>query len=162
MLDLKSCGAAAKDWMRRHRVVLSEIGLFIGLVLYVVWFAWQGSQSGDVTLARLLALGIPVVVLLGMMAAVSSYRKEVFVAVVGMVVGAAAGAIPYLVVGVFLFLLGLSPEDQATSEEFRQLFNNRVFSELFFVAGAASGGPVAVYVYFEKRKEKAAESGKAG
>ena len=31
---------------------------------------------------------------------------------------------------------------------------------MFFVAGAASGGPIAVYVYIERRKEREAESGK--
>ena len=89
--------------------------------------------------------------------------KELFVAILGMFVGAIAGIVPYVVVGILLLLLSSSSEGQASYEELNQLFNNAAFRQLFFVAGAASGGsPVAVYVYFEKRKEKAAESGKAG
>ncbi len=59
-------------------------------------------------------------------------------------------------------LLGLSPEGQASYEELNKLFNNEVFNQLFFVAGAASGGPVAVYVYFERQKKERLKEEKGG
>ena len=142
---------------RRWKVGLVSIAVVLG-ILYVGWVFWQAVQN--VTLNGLAVACMFVVVPLLIMAAASSYWKEIFVAVVGMVVGAIAGGLPYLVVGIFLILLGLSPEDQASNEAFRQLFNNEVFNQLFFVAGAASGGPIAVYVYIERRKEREAESGK--
>ena len=83
-----------------------------------------------------------------------SYRIEIFVAVVGMVIGAVAGVFPYLVILIILLLLELSTEGQATNRELAQLFDNDLFSQLFYVAGAASGGPIAVYVYIEEKKKK--------
>ena len=79
----------------------------------------------------------------------------IFVAVVGMVIGAVAGFVPYFVIVIILLLLEQSPVGQATSRELAQLFNNDVFSQLFYVAGAASGGPIAVLVYFERKKSDA-------
>ena len=84
-----------------------------------------------------------------------SYWRVILVAVVGMVIGAVAGVFPYFVVVIIMILLELSPEGQATSRELSQLFNNDVFSQLFFVAGSASGGPIAVYVYIEEKKSDA-------
>ena len=133
----------------------------IGLVLFFFgWTIWQRFQSGEITLPTLLAVGMLVSVFCFIMTAARSYWEEIFVATAGMVVGTIAGGIPYVVIGIFLILLGLSPENQASSEAFEQLFSGGGFKELFFVAGAASGGPIAVYVYIEKRKEKKAEKKK--
>ena len=142
---------------RRWKVGLGSIIGALG-ILCVGWVVWSAVQ--DVILSSFAVACMLVVVFSLIATAVSSYRKEIFVAVVGMVVGTIAGSIPYLVVGIFLFLLGLSPEDQASNEAFTQLFNNEAFTKMFFVAGAASGGPIAVYVYIERRKEREAESGK--
>ena len=124
-------------------------------VLYTGWLVWQEVQG--FTPSYLATVAYFFVVFLFIVSAVSSYWKELFVAILGMFVGAIAGIVPYVVVGILLLLLSLSSEGQASYEELNQLFNNAAFRQLFFVAGAASGGPVAVYVYFEKRKEKAAE-----
>ena len=105
---------------RRWKVGLVSIIVVLD-ILGAGWVFWQAVQ--DVILSRLVAACMFVVVSLQIVVVVSSYRKEIFVAVVGMVVGTIAGSIPYLVVGIFLFLLGLSPEDQASNEAFTQLFN---------------------------------------
>ena len=81
----------------------------------------------------------------------------VLVAVLGMVIGAVAGFVPYLVIVIIMILLEQSPEGQATNSQLSQLLNNDVFGQLFFVAGAASGGPIAIYAYQEK-KRRAAEN----
>ena len=152
------CGRAAAIYKRRKRWL--DIAVGIVAAFYTGWLVWQEVQG--FTPSYLAAVSYFFVVFLFIVSAVSSYWKELFVAILGMFVGAIAGIVPYVVVGILLLLLSSSSEGQASYEELNQLFNNAAFRQLFFVAGAASGGPVAVYVYFEKRKEKAAESGKAG
>lgn len=152
------CGRAAAIYKRWKRWLDPVVGIFA--VFYTGWFVWQEVQG--FTPSYLAAVVYFFVVFFFIMSVVSPYLKELFVAVLGMFVGAIAGIVPYIVVGILLLLLSLSSEGQASYEALNQLFNNAAFRQLFFVAGAASGGPVAVYVYFEKRKEKAAESGKAG
>ena len=151
-------GGAAAIYKRWKRWLVPVVGIVV--VFYTGWFVWQEVQG--FTPSYLVAVLYFFVVFLFIVSVVSPYWREMLVAVVGMVVGTIAGFLPYYVLGIFLLLLGLSPEGQASYEELNKLFNNEVFNQLFFVAGAASGGPVAVYVYFEKRKEKAVESGKAG
>ena len=157
MRDLKlQFIAMSKRWWQ------ASLGAFVVglLLLYLGWTTWERFQSDEFTLPTLLAVGILISVPCLIMAAARSYWKEIFVATVGMVVGAIAGGIPYVVIGLFLILLGLSPENQPSSEAFEQLFSGGVFNQLFFVAGAASGGPIAIYVYIERRKEKKAEKKK--
>ena len=160
MRDLKlQFIAMSKRWWQAS-LIASGVGL---LLLYAGWTAWQSFQRDEITLRTLptlLAVGILISVLCLIGKAARSYWKEIFVAIVGMVVGAIAGAIPYVVIGLFLILLEFSPENQASSSAFEQLFSGGVFSQLFFVAGAASGGPIAIYVYIERRKEKKAEKKK--
>ena len=157
MRDLKlQFIAMSKRWWQAS-LIASGVGL---LLLYAGWTAWQSFQRDEITLPTLLAVGILISVLCLIGKAARSYWKEIFVAIVGMVVGAIAGAIPYVVIGLFLILLEFSPENQASSSAFEQLFSGGVFSQLFFVAGAASGGPIAIYVYIERRKEKKAEKKK--
>ena len=135
------------------------IGFVIAAALYVGSFIGQTVQDGDVTLSRVPAALVLVAVLAVLSYVFSSYWREIFVAVVGMVVGAVVGIFPYLILAIFLLLLGLSPEDKAGTEELRQLFNSQLFNELFFVAGAASGGPIAILVYFKRQKRESAEGG---
>ena len=153
-------GGAAAIYKRWKRWLVPVVGIVV--VFYTGWFVWQEVQG--FTPSYLASVSYFFVVFFFIVSVVSSYLKELFVAVLGMFVGAIAGIVPYIVVGILLLLLSLSSEGQASYEELNKLFNNQVFNQLFFVAGAASGGPIAVYVYFEKRKEKekAAESGKAG
>ena len=148
--------AIYKRWKRWLDIVVGIVA-----VPFTGWVVWQEVQG--FTPSYLVTALYFFVVFFFIVSAVSSYLKELFIAILGMFVGAIAGIVPYFVVGIFLLLLELSSEGQASYEALNQLFNNAAFRQLFFVAGAASGGPVAVYVYFEKRKEKekAAESGKA-
>ena len=157
MPDLKrrlfDVGKRWKNWLAR---------VAVGFVIVVAVFyqgtdIWQTVQDGK--LNTLLAVLIFIVVYILIVSVAWSYRMEVLVAVVGMVVGAVAGFFPYLVIAIILTLLELSPEGQASSRELSQLFSNEEFSQLFFVAGAASGGPIAVYAYNE-RKKREAENGK--
>ena len=154
MRDLKRSFVAIYGRWWQGFLLASTIGL---VLLSVGWTIWQRFQSDEINLPTLLAVGMLVSVPCLIMKAARSYWKDIFVATVGMVVGAIAGGIPYVVIGIFLILLGLSPENQTSSEAFEQLFSGDVFNQLFFVAGAASGGPIAVYVYTERRKEKKAE-----
>ena len=147
--------AIYKRWKRWLDIVVGIVA-----VPFTGWVVWQEVQG--FTPSYLVAALYFFVVFFFIVSVVSPYWREFFVAILGMFVGAIAGIVPYVVVGILLLLLSLSSEGQASYEELNQLFNNAAFSKLFFVAGAASGGPVAVYVYFEKRKEKAAESGRAG
>ena len=154
MRDLKlQVIAMSKRWWRAS-LAASVVGL---ILLYVGWTIWQRFQSDEITLPTLLAVGILISVACLIVAAAGSYWREIFVATVGMVVGAIAGGIPYVIIGLFLILLGLSPENQASSEAFEQLSSGGVFNQLFFVAGAASGGPIAIYIYTERRKERKTE-----
>ena len=141
--------------IQETEVLVRHLQFAFVAVLYTGWLVWQEVQG--FTPSYLAAVAYFFVVFLFIVSAVSSYWKELFVAILGMFVGAIAGIVPYVVVGILLLLLSSSSEGQASYEELNQLFNNAAFRQLFFVAGAASGGPVAVYVYFEKRKEKAAE-----
>ena len=157
MPDLKrrlfDVGKRWKNWLP---LVAVGVGLVV-VVFYVGTAIWQTVQDGK--LNTLLAVLIFFAVYIPIVIVAWSYRREVLVAVVGMVVGAVAGFFPYLVIAIILMLLKLSPEGQASSRELSQLFSNEVFSQLFFVAGAASGGPIAVYAYNE-RKKREAENGK--
>ena len=130
---------------------------FVGFValLQIGTVLWQAVQ--DVNLNILIAFLFLCAVCWSIAGIAWAYRRVVLVAVVGMVVGAVAGLVPYLVVVIIIVLFELSPEGQATSRQLSQLFNNDVFWELFFVAGAASGGPIAVLVYFKEEKIDAEE-----
>ena len=139
-----------KNWLAPGAV---GFGIVVA-VFYVGTKIWQTVQEGNLsTLVAVLiffAVYIPIVIIAW------SYRKEILVAIVGMVVGAVAGFLPYLVMAIILLLLEQSPDSQASSRELStQIFSNEVFSQLFFVAGAASGGPIAVYVYIERKKREA-------
>ena len=140
-----------KNWF--PRAALSFFG-FVAL-LYTGPELWRSVQEVD--LKALPALFVFAFVGTLIFSFAWSYRRVVFVAVVGMVIGAVAGIFPYLVVVIIMVLLELSPEGQATGRQLSQLLNNDVFWELFFVAGAASGGPIAVYVYIEEKKIAAEE-----
>ena len=160
MRDLKLRFIAMSKRWGQTSLIASGIGL---LLLYLGWITWQHVQRDELTLLTLLtllAVGILMFVL-GLIGKVAwSYWKEIFVAIVGMVVGAIAGTIPYVVIDLFLILLEFGSGNQASSSAFEQLFSDGVFSQLFFVAGAASGGPIAIYVYIERRKEQKAEKEK--
>ena len=136
------CGRAAAIYKRRKCWFDSAVGIVAAF--YTGWLVWQEVQG--FTPSYLAAVSYFFVVFLFIVSAVSSYWKELFVAILGMFVGAIAGIVPYVVVGILLLLLSSSSEGQASYEELNQLFNNAAFRQLFFVAGAASGGPVAVYV----------------
>ena len=155
MLDLKR---RLQDVIKRWKNWLPRVALsFVGFValLYTGPELWRSVQEVD--LKALPALVVLVFVGTLIFSVAWSYRMVVFVAVVGMVIGAVAGFVPYFVIGIILILLELSPEGQATGRQLSQLFNNDVFWELFFVAGAASGGPIAVLVYFKEEKKSDAE-----
>lgn len=152
------CGRAAAIYKRWKRWLDSIVGIVA--VFFTGWLAWDGVQG--FTPSYLAALFYFLVVFLLIVLVVSPYWKEFFVAIFGMFVGAIAGIVPYYAIGILLLLLGLSPEGQASYEALSMLFNNEVFMQLFFVAGAASGGPIAVYVYIERRKQGKAESGEGG
>lgn len=138
-----------KDWL--PRVALGFVGF--AALFYIGTVIWRTIQEVDLnTLPALLVICVVYILMLG---CAWSYWRVVFAAVVGMVIGAVAGFFPYLVIAIIMMLLELSPEGQVTSRELSQLFNNDVFLELFFVAGAASGGPIAVYAYHERKKEDA-------
>ena len=141
-----------KEWL--PRVALGFFG--VAALLYSGPAAWQAVQEIELNVVFavlvLCAVGSPISILAW------SYRIVVLVAVVGMVIGAVAGVFPYLVIAIILVLLELSPEGQATNRDLSELLNNDVFGQLFFVAGAASGGPIAVYVYIEERKKIDAEN----
>ena len=141
-----------KRWKTWLPLVTFGFGIIV-LLSYVGTELWRTFQGGrlNILLAVLVlgALWIPII------SFAWSYRTVVLVAVVGMVIGAVAGIVPYLAIVIIMILLELSPEGQVTSRELSQLFNNNVFSQLFFVAGAASGGPIAVYAYHERKKRDA-------
>ena len=152
MLDLKrlvtNLGRKWKSWVPRVAVSLG----IVAVVYYVGAEIWQTVQEGN--LSTLLAILIFIAVTTFIVNVAWPYRMETLVAVVGMVIGAVVGVFPYMVLAIILMLLELSPEGQATSREWSQLFSNVVFSQLFFVAGAASGGPIAIYVYTERKKRE--------
>lgn len=153
MPDLKRLvHGVVKRWKTWLPLVSFGFGIIV-LLFYVGTELWQTFQDGNLnTLPAILvlcAVGIPI------FSWAWSYRMVVLVAVVGMVTGAVAGVFPYLVIVIILILLDLSPEGQATSRELSQLVNNDEFSRLFYIAGAASGGPIAVYAYHERKKEDA-------
>ena len=135
-----------KNWL--PRVALGFVG--VAAFLYVGTVVWQAVQEVDLNF--LIAFLVFCVVCLTIFEFARPYWRVILVAVVGMVIGAVAGVFPYLVVVIILILLELSPEGQATSRELSELVNNDEFSRLFFVAGAASGGPIAVYAYHERMK----------
>ena len=147
------CGRAAAIYKRSKHWLDPVVGIFAAL--YTGWLVWQEVQG--FTPSYLVAALYFFVVFLFIVSVAWSYRSTILVAVVGMVVGAIAGFVPYFVIGIFLFLLGLSPEGQASSETFGQLLSGELIRQLFFVAGAASGGPIAVNVYNDRRRERAAE-----
>ena len=140
-----------KDWLTR--VV---IGGGVVAFLYMGTELWRRLQEVD--LNTLPATLVFLATVFSIAAFAQPYWRVILVAVVGMVIGAAAGFLPYLVIVIFLILLELSAEGQATSKQLSELFNNDVFWQLFFVAGAASGGPIAVYVYIEDRKKEEGEN----
>ena len=153
MLDLKrrvtNLGRKWKSWVPPVAVSLG----IVAAVFYVGAEIWQTVQEGN--LNTLLAILIFLAVTTFIVNVAWSYRMETLVAVVGMVIGAVVGVFPYMVLAIILILLELSPEGQATNRELSQVFsNNEVFSQLFFVAGAASGGPIAIYVYTERKKRE--------
>ncbi len=155
MPDLKRC---FQDVIKRWKNWSLFVALgFVGFValLYIGTVLWQAVQ--DVNLNILIAFLFLCAVCWSIASIAWAYRMVVLVAVVGMVIGAVAGIFPYFVVVIILILLELSPEAQATSRQLSQLFNNDVFWELFFVAGAASGGPIAVLVYFKEEEKIDAE-----
>ena len=149
------CGRAAAIYKRSKRWLDPVLGIVA--VFYTGWFVWQEVQG--FTPSYLAAVSYFLVVFFFIVSVAWSYWREILVAVVGMVVGAIAGFVPYFVIAIFLFLLGLSPEGQSSYEELNKLFNNEVFNQLFFVAGAASGGPIAILVYFKRQKRGSAEGG---
>ena len=137
-----------KDWL--PGVALVAFGFAIVYLVMELWRALQDTNlSTLIALLVLLAVGIPI----GSFA--WSYLKVILVAVSGMVIGAVAGVVPYIVIAIIMLLLEQSPEGQVTGRELSRLFNNDVFSQLFFVAGAASGGPIAVYAYHERKRRDA-------
>ena len=141
------------DVVKRWKTWLLRVALgFVGFValLYMGMELWREIQEVD--LNALLAVLVLFAVWTPISILAWSYWRVILVAVVGMVIGAVAGVVPYLVIAIIMVLLELSPEGQATNRELSQLLNNDLFWELFFVAGAASGGPVAIYAYFERKK----------
>lgn len=147
-----------QDVIKRWKNWLPRVALGFGAVvalLYIGTVIWQTFQDSDLNF--LIAFLVFCAVFLFIARFAWSYRRVVLVAVVGMVIGAVAGFVPYFVIGIILILLELSPEGQTTGRQLSQLLNNDVFSQLFFVAGAASGGPIAVYVYIEEKKKVDAE-----
>ena len=76
---------------KRWWQVLLTVSLFGCLLTYAGWKIWQRLQQGEFTLPTLLAVVMLVLMpcLIGM--AALPYRKEILVAIVGMVVGAIAG-----------------------------------------------------------------------
>ena len=159
MPDLKRLvQGVVKRWKNWLPLVTLGFGIILAL-FYVGTELWRTSQDGN--LNTLLAVLIFCAVWFPIFGFAWSYRMVVLVAVVGMVIGAVAGFVPYLVLVIIMILLEQSPEGQLTSRELSQLFNNDVFRQLFFVAGAASGGPIAVYAYHE-RKKRDAENDKVG
>lgn len=143
MRRVTDIGKRWKSWLPRVAVGFG----FVAVVSYLGTEIWQTVQ--DDNLNTLLAILILLAVFVPTVNFAWSYRMEFLVAIVGMVLGAVAGFFPYLVIDI---ILELSSEDQASSEQLRLLLNNEVFSQLFFVAGAASGGPIAVYAYSERKK----------
>ena len=146
------------DVVKRRKKWLPSVALcFAGFVGFVALFnirmeLWREIQEVDLNAIPAVFVFFAVWGLIFSFA--WSYRKVILVAVVGMVIGAIAGVFPYLAIAIFLILLQLSPEGQATSRELSELFNNDIFSQLFYVAGAASGGPIAVYVYHREQERR--------
>lgn len=136
-----------KDWLPRV-----AIGGSVTALLYLGTVFWRRIQEVD--LNTLPATLVFLATVFSIAAFALPYWRVILVAVVGMVIGAVAGVIPYLVVVIIMILLELSPEGQATSRQLSQLVNNAVFSQLFFVAGAASGGPIAVIVYHREQERR--------
>ena len=145
-----------QDVIKRWKNWLPPVALVFGIIaafFYVGTELWRTFQDGNLnTLPAILVL---IVVCLPIFYLAQSYWRVVLVAIAGMVIGAVAGVFPYLVIVIIMVLLELSPEGQVTSRQLSELFNNDVFSQLFFIAGAASGGPIAVYVYIEEKKSDA-------
>lgn len=159
MPDLKRL---VHEVVKRRKKWLPRVALGLGVVTVLLFFGtavWQTAQDG--TLNIIIAFSVFCIVCMSIFEFARSYWRVILVAVLGMVIGAVAGVFPYLVIVMILIPLELSTEGQATSRELSQLFNNDIFSQLFYVAGAASGGPIAVYVYIEKKKSDA-EKGKGG
>ncbi len=138
-----------KNWLPPVAVVFGIIAAFF----YVGTELWRTFQDGNLT--TLFAIIVFLVTFFYIIKFALQYWRVVLVAVVGMVIGAVAGSAPYFVIVIIMILLELSLEGQATSRQLSQLLNNEMFWELFFVAGAASGGPIAVYAYFERKKSDA-------
>ena len=155
MPDLKRL---VHDVVKRRKKWLPRVALGFGVVAVLLFFgtaSWQTAQDG--TLNIIIAFSVFCIVCMTIFEFARSYWRVILVAVLGMVIGAVAGVFPYLAIAIIMMLLELSPESQATGKELSQLFNNDVFSQLFFVAGPASGGPIAVYAYHERKKEDAEE-----
>ena len=145
-----------QDVMKRLKNWLPPVALVFGIIaafFYVGTELWRSFQDGNLnTLPAILVL---IAVCLPIFYLAQSYWRVVLVAIAGMVIGTVAGVFPYLVIVIIMILLELSPEGQTTSRELSQLLSNDLFGQLFFVAGAASGGPIAVYVYIEEKKSDA-------
>ena len=153
MPDLKSRVQAVvkgwRDWSPRVALIVFGFGIILALFYAAMelWWAVQDANPSTLTAFLVLcAVWVPIVIFAW------SYRMVVLVAVLGMVTGAVVGVVPYVVIAIIMILLEQSPDGQATSRELSQLFNSDVFSQLFFVAGAASGGPIAVYAYHERKR----------
>ena len=140
------------DVIKRWKNWLLFVALGFVALLYMGPVLWQAVQDGNLT--ALFAISVFLVTVISIIKFALQYLRVVFVAVVGMVIGAVAGFVPYFVIVIILLLLEQSPVGQATSRQLSQLFDNDLFGQLFYVAGAASGGPIAVLVYFKEKKMK--------
>ncbi len=144
--------AVIKEW--KNWLLRASIGfVIVAALLYMAMELWWTLQ--DVNPSTLIAFLVVCAVVAPIVGFAWSYWRVVLVAVLGMVIGAVAGFVPYFVMVIIMMLLEQSAEGQVTSRQLSQLFNNDAFNQLFFVAGAASGGPIAVYAYHERKKREA-------